>query len=85
MAASKDGDSIQEAMSTPQPATEGDLMDDAEFDAATRAAILASLRDMGGNAAAQDWQDVGKDGLTAEDSKDKKKKSRRQRAKDNKV
>lgn len=40
---------------------------------------------MGGSAANQDWQDVGKDGASGEDAKDKKKKSRRQRAKENKV
>lgn len=78
---SKDGDSVQEGPA----AAEGDLMDDAEFDAATRAAIQASLREMGGTAANQDWQDVGKDGASGEDAKDKKKKSRRQRAKENKV
>ncbi|KAK9864724.1 hypothetical protein WJX84_007033 [Apatococcus fuscideae] len=84
MAPSKDGDSLQEASSVAQAVTDGDLMDDAEFDAATRAAILASLQEMGGGAASQDWQDVGKDGVSAEDAKDKKKKSRRQRAKENK-
>lgn len=40
---------------------------------------------MGGGAANQDWQDVGKDGASGDDAKDKKKKSRRQRAKENKV
>ena len=76
---------MQEVLATSQPTPEGDLMDDAEFDAATRAAIQASLREMGGAAVTQDWQDVGKDGASGEDAKDKKKKSRRQRAKENKV
>ena len=76
---------MREVLATRQPTPEGDLMDDAEFDAATRAAIQASLREMGGAAITQDWQDVGKDGASGEDAKDKKKKSRRQRAKENKV
>ena len=39
---SKDEDSVQEVAAGSQATAEGDLMDDAEFDAATRAAIQAS-------------------------------------------